>query len=158
MGVLSFDGGGFGSLNLGGVVRALGADAIVFDVPTGHRFPQADWIALSMAFVARLFLPLGIAESDARLSDPTTLVLVSALAVFSPLPYALELIALRHLPASTFSTTMSLEPAIASTAGFLVRNQTLSAMEFMAIALVIAASAGLCGRGRGGGKAAVPEA
>lgn len=47
---------------------------------------------------------------------------------------------------------MSLEPAVAATAGFLVLDQALSATEALAIALVIAASMGAVrtqvGRGR----------
>src|SRR5690606_24846270 len=53
-----------------------------------------------------------------------------------------ELLALRRLPASTFAILMSLEPAIAAMAGFLVLSQALSVTEAAAIALVIAASMG----------------
>lgn len=37
---------------------------------------------------------------------------------------------------------MSLEPAVAAVAGFLILNQSLSALQALAIALVIAASMG----------------
>ncbi|MFD7694750.1 DMT family transporter [Streptomyces sp. NPDC059805] len=157
-GVFLLGGGGFSSLDPLGVVFALGAGAmwaayIVFSARTGRRFPQADGLALAMAVGAVLFLPLGLAESGAKLADPVTVGLGAAVAMLSSvLPYTLELLALRRLPAGTFAILMSLEPAIAATAGFLVLDQALSTAQALAIALVIAASMGAVrtqvGRGR----------
>ncbi|TQE16583.1 EamA family transporter [Streptomyces ipomoeae] len=152
-------GGGFGDLDPVGVAFALSAGAmwamyIVFSARTGRRFPQADGLALAMAVAAVLFLPLGVIESGTRLLDPTTVALGAAVAVLSSvLPYTLELLALRRLPASTFAVLMSLEPAIAATAGFLILNQTLSMTESLAIALVIGASMGAVRTQVGRGKA-----
>lgn len=159
VGVFLLGGGGFDTLDPVGVAYALGAGAmwatyILFSARTGRRFPQADGLALAMAVAALLFLPLGIAESGGKLLDPTTLLLGAGVAVLSSvLPYTLELLALRRLPASTFAILMSLEPAIAATAGFLILHQSLSALQALAIAFVIAASMGAVrtqvGRGRG---------
>ncbi|MCK1823561.1 EamA family transporter [Streptomyces sp. XM83C] len=147
-GVFLLGGGGFSGLDPIGVAFALGAGAmwaayIVFSARTGRRFPQADGLALAMAVGAVLFLPLGVAESGSRLADPVTIGLGAAVAVLSSvLPYTLELLALRRLPASTFAIMMSLEPALAATAGFLILHQALAVTEALAIALVIAASMG----------------
>ncbi|MFI6022212.1 EamA family transporter [Streptomyces sp. NPDC051287] len=147
-GVFLLGGGDFSGLDPVGVGLALGAGAmwatyIIFSARTGRRFPQADGLALAMAVAALLFLPLGIAEAGGRLLDPTTLALGSSVAVLSSvLPYTLELLALRRLPAPTFAVLMSLEPAIAATAGFLILDQALSAAQAAAVALVIAASIG----------------
>ncbi|MFE3560406.1 DMT family transporter [Streptomyces sp. NPDC059193] len=141
-------GAGFGGLDLVGAAYALGAGAmwaayIVFSARTGRRFPQADGLALAMAVAAVLSLPLGIVEAGSALLVPSTLALGLGVAVLSSvLPYTLELLALRRLPAPTFAILMSLEPAIAATAGFLVLNQAMSALDALAIALVIAASMG----------------
>ncbi|MFI5985460.1 EamA family transporter [Streptomyces sp. NPDC051555] len=141
-------GGGFGSLDLVGAAFALGAGAmwaayIVFSARTGRRFPQADGLALAMAVAAVLSLPLGIIEAGPALLVPSTLALGVGVAVMSSvLPYTLEMLALRRLPAPTFAILMSLEPAIAATAGFLILHQALSALDALAIALVIAASMG----------------
>ena len=70
--------------------------------------------------------------------------LVVALAS-SVLPYSLELEALRRLPAAVFGVLMSLEPAVAALAGFVVLGQDLGARELLAIGLVVAASAGAAG-------------
>ncbi|MGQ4359902.1 EamA family transporter [Streptomyces sp. SAS_272] len=157
-------GAGFGALDPAGVAFALGAGAmwaayIVFSARTGRRFPQADGLALAMAVGALLFLPLGLVESGAKLADPVTLGLGAAVALLSSvLPYTLELLALRSLSASTFAILMSLEPAIAATAGFLILDQALTTVQAAAIALVVAASMGAVRTQVGRGKAAVPEA
>ncbi|GGW60856.1 EamA family transporter [Streptomyces caelestis] len=164
-GVFLLGGGGFSSLDPTGAAFALGAGAmwaayIIFSARTGRRFPQADGLALAMAVGAVLFLPLGMAESGAKLVDPVTLGLGAAVALLSSvLPYTLELLALRRLPASSFAILMSLEPAIAATAGFLLLDQALTTVEAAAIALVIAASMGAVRTqvGRGRRKTAVLE-
>lgn len=141
-------GGGLGGLDPLGVAFALAAGGmwaayIVFSARTGRRFPQADGLALAMAVAAVLSLPLGVIEAGSALLRPSTLLLGLGVAVLSSvLPYTLELLALRRLPAPTFAILMSLEPAIAATAGFMILNQALSALDAAAIALVIVASMG----------------
>ncbi|MCL8016370.1 DMT family transporter [Streptomyces sp. AS02] len=163
-GVFLLGGGGFESLDPIGVAFALAAGAmwaayIVFSARTGRRFPQADGLALAMAVGAVLFLPLGIAESGAKLIDPVTLGLGAAVAILSSvLPYTLELLALRRMPAPTFAILMSLEPAVAGAAGFLLLDQALSTAQAVAIALVIAASMGAVRTQVGRGKAKEPGA
>lgn len=141
-------GGGLGGLDPLGVAFALAAGGmwaayIVFSARTGRRFPQADGLALAMAVAAVLSLPLGVIQAGSALLHPSTLLLGLGVALLSSvLPYTLELLALRRLPAPTFAILMSLEPAIAATAGFLILNQALSALDAAAIALVIVASMG----------------
>ncbi|MFI8289432.1 EamA family transporter [Streptomyces sp. NPDC085614] len=147
-GVVLLGGGGFDRLDPLGAAFALAAGAmwatyIVFSARTGRRFPKADGLALAMAFGAVLSLPFGIVEAGDKLLVPSTIGLGLAVALMSSvLPYTLELLALRRLPAPTFAILMSLEPAIAATAGFLVLSQALSVTDALAIALVIAASMG----------------
>lgn len=147
-GVILLSGGGFDRLDPVGAAFALGAGAmwaayIVFSARTGRRFPQADGLALAMVVAALLSLPLGIMESGSKLVVPATLGLGLAVALLSSvLPYTLELMALRRLPAPTFAILMSLEPAIAAMAGFLILDQALSTTDALAIALVIGASMG----------------
>ncbi|KJY32672.1 MULTISPECIES: EamA family transporter [Streptomyces] len=156
--LLSGHGGGglgFGSLDPLGAAFAVGAGAmwaayIVFSARTGRRFPQADGLALAMAVAAVISLPLGVAQAGSALLVPSTLALGLGVAVLSSvLPYTLELLALRRLPAPTFAILMSLEPAIAATAGFLVLHQAMSLLDALAIALVIAASMGAVRAQRG---------
>ncbi|WP_172633216.1 DMT family transporter [Streptomyces sp. 6-11-2] len=161
-GVFLLGGGSFDSLDPAGVGFALSAGVmwaayIVFSARTGRRFPQADGLALAMAVGALLFLPLGIAESGSKLLVPSTFALGAGVAVLSSvLPYTLELLALRRLPASTFAILMSLEPALAASAGFLILGQSLSALQATAIVLVIAASMGAVRTQVGRAKAVPP--
>ncbi|WP_406383079.1 EamA family transporter [Streptomyces sp. NBC_01618] len=147
-GVVLLSGGGFDRLDPVGAAYALGAGVmwaayIVFSARTGRRFPQADGLALALVVAAVLSLPLGILESGSKLLVPSTLGLGALVALLSSvLPYTLELMALRRLPAPTFAILMSLEPAIAATAGFLILDQALSTTDALAIALVIGASMG----------------
>ena len=54
---------------------------------------------------------------------------------------ALERRALKALPARTFGILMSLEPAVAALVGLAFLREVLSATQWLAVALVIAASA-----------------
>lgn len=147
-GVVLLGGAGFSNLDPLGVVFALAAGVlwatyILLSGHTGRRFPKADGIAIALALSAILTLPLGILDGGSALLQPVTLGLGLAVAVLSStLPYTMELVALRTLPASVFAVMMSLGPAIAAAAGFFILDQGLSVAEAVAIGLVIAASAG----------------
>lgn len=60
----------------------------------------------------------------------------------SAVPYTLEMIALRTIPARTFGILMSLEPAVAALAGLALLGEVLTLTQWLAVALVIVASAG----------------
>ncbi|MBQ0985828.1 EamA family transporter [Streptomyces sp. F63] len=147
-GVLLLGRGGFDELNAAGVAYALGAGAmwvlyILLSARTGRRFAGSDGLALALVVAAVLSLPLGAASAGRTLLDPVTLGLGAAVALLSSvLPYSLELASLRRLPAATFAVLMSVEPAVAAAAGFLVLGQALSPVTGLAIGLVVAASIG----------------
>lgn len=107
---------GFGRLNPAGVAFALGAGAmwaayIVFNSRAGARFPRLDGLAVAMAVAALVSLPLGIGSAGTTLLEPGVLGLGLAVALLSSgLPYTLELLPLRRLPAPTFAVLMSLAP------------------------------------------------
>ncbi|MFC4554687.1 EamA family transporter [Georgenia faecalis] len=125
------------------VAAALWAAYIVLSSRVGRRFARADGLALAMAVAAALSLPFGLAHAGGALLAPGTLAAGATVAVLSSaLPYSLEMAALRRLPAATFAVMMSLAPAIAALAGFLVLDQALGPVQLAAIALVALASAG----------------
>ena len=152
--VLAFGGvallgrGGFDSLDPIGVLFALGAGAawvgyILLSARTGRGFAKLDGLAIAMAIGALGVLPFGIATTGAVLLNPVVLALGLAVAVLSStIPYGLELIALRRLPAATFSILLSLAPALAAIAGLVILHQQLELVDALAIALVVAASMG----------------
>lgn len=140
--------GGFGALDPIGVVLAAGAGAawigyILLSARTGRRFARLDGLAIAMAIGGLGMLPFGILSAGPALLDARVLALGLAVAVLSSaIPYGLELLALRRLPAETFSILLSLAPALAAAAGFVVLHQTLEAWDAVAIALVVVASMG----------------
>jgi inner membrane transporter RhtA len=116
---------------------------IVFSARIGQIFPGGRGLALAMVVAAVVLVPVGVADGGANLLDPRLLGLGAAVAVLSSaFPYSLELEALRRLPPRLFGVLMSLEPAAAAIAGFIVLGQVLGARELVAIALVVSASAG----------------
>jgi inner membrane transporter RhtA len=108
----------------------------------------ADWsigtgLTLTLLVAAILLAPFALAASGTALLDGKVLAAGLAVAVLgSALPFALELGALRQLSAATFGIILSLEPAVAAFAGAVALSQVPSAIEAVAIVLVIAASAG----------------
>jgi inner membrane transporter RhtA len=60
----------------------------------------------------------------------------------SAFPYSLEMVALKKLPAHTFGILMSMEPAVAAISGLLFLSEKLAALQWVALGLIILASAG----------------
>ncbi|WP_127473549.1 EamA family transporter [Microbacterium sulfonylureivorans] len=148
VGVVSLGGGGWDRLDPLGVVFALGAAAswafyILASARVGRAFPKLDGLALAMTVGAVIALPFGIADAGTALLRLEIVALGAAVAVLSStIPYALELVALRRLPAAVFAILMSLAPATAAIAGFVFLGQHLTWPEIVGICLVIAASIG----------------
>jgi inner membrane transporter RhtA len=116
---------------------------ILLSARTGRVFPGGTGLALAMAVGALVVLPAGVIEGGSALVDPVLAAGALAVALASSvIPYSLELEALRRLPAAVFGVLMSLEPAVAALAGLVVLGQALAAREWVAVALVVAASAG----------------
>ncbi len=109
----------------------------------GQVFDGGEGLAIAMVVAALVPLVPGIAEAGTDLLNPGLLALGLGVALMSSvIPYSLETEALRRLPAHVFGVLMSLEPALAALAGFLVLSQDLGVREIAAIALVVAASVG----------------
>jgi inner membrane transporter RhtA len=140
----------FGGTDLDGLGVALALTAgafwaayILLAARVGQAFPGGGGLALAMAVAVVPLAPLGIAEGGSDLLVVWILAVGFAVAMLSSaIPYTLELEALRRLPAGVFGVLMSLEPALAATAGFIVLGEGLVAREIVAIMLVVAASAG----------------
>jgi len=110
---------------------------------TGTLFPGGRGLAIAMVVGALLVAPAGLAQGGEELLAPAILAQAAVVAFASSvIPYSLELESLRRIPTRVFGVLMSLEPAVAALAGFLVLGQALGAVDLVAIALVVAASAG----------------
>jgi inner membrane transporter RhtA len=106
-------------------------------------FDSSEGVALAAVIAALVPLGPGIAQAGTDLLDPKWLGLGACVALLSSvIPYSLETESLRRLPAHVFGVLMSIEPAVAALAGFLILGQSLDARELVAIGLVVIASVG----------------
>jgi inner membrane transporter RhtA len=116
---------------------------ILLSVRVGRAIPGGQGLALAMAAGALMLAPVGVGSGGSDLLSPEVLAVGLAVAVLSSaIPYNLELEALRRMPSNVFGVLMSLEPAAAALAGFVILGEDLVAREIVAIGLVVAASAG----------------
>ena len=145
------DGGGTAVRPLGIVLAATAgffwALYILIGVRVGRAFSGATGLAPAMALGALLMAPWGILSAGHHLRDAQLVgAAVGVGLLSSALPWSLELEALRRLPPHVFSVVLSLEPALAALAGFVFLHEHLHTRAWVAIALVMLASAGAAGR------------
>jgi inner membrane transporter RhtA len=131
-----------------GVALALGAAAFwAAYILVGQRAARehpGPALAWAMSIAMLLALPFGTAAAGASLLQPAMLLSGLALAALSSaLPYSLEMYALRRLPSPTFGVLLSLEPVMGALAGLVFLHERLHAVQWLAIACVIVASAGM---------------
>ena len=116
---------------------------ILVSARVGRAFDDSSGLVMAMAVGALVTAPVGVVAGGVRLAHPALLAQGAAVgALSSAIPYSFELEALRRIRASTFGVLMSLEPALAALAGFLVLDQRLAARALLGIAFVVAASLG----------------
>ena len=146
--LLLSDLGSGGGLDRLGVALALLAGVlwatyILLSARMGRAFPGGAGLAIAMVVATVPLAPVGIADGGSQLLVPEVLLAGVAVGLLgSAIPYALELEALRTMPVGVFGVLMSLEPAVAALAGFVVLDEGLVTRELIAIGLVVAASAG----------------
>lgn len=99
--------------------------------------------ALGSLAAALVVVPIGIAQAGTALLSPAVLPAACAVALLSSaLPYSLEMYALTRLPTRTFGVLMSGDPALAALSGLAFLGETLSVVQWTAIASIMLASAG----------------
>ncbi|WP_264067831.1 EamA family transporter [Mycolicibacterium komossense] len=147
--LLGLGGGPLPAANMIGLVLAAGAAVswagyILATAHAGKVFANLDALALATVLGALLTAPAAVLSVNLGAAlhwEVAGLVVVVGL-MCSVIPYSLELIALRSLPASTFAVLTSLSPAIAAVAGWLILRQQLGLTDYLAVSLVVIASAG----------------
>ena len=148
-----------GALDTLGIVFALSAGACwALYIVIGQRVARRIGgmaTPMGMVFATLVVLPLGAMEALPALKDGALLAAGLAVGLLSSaVPYTLEMYALRHLQRKTFSIFLSLEPAVGALAGWLVLSEALSAVQWLAMGLIMVASAGSAGCS---GKEAPPD-
>lgn len=125
------------------IAGALSDCYILLNSRVGRRFRGTSGLAGAMVVGALIVLPLGIASAGSQLVRPGVMAMGAAVAgLSSVVPYTCEFTALRSISPRTFGVLLSIEPAIASLVGLLLLGQRLSAIEVVAVSLVVAANAG----------------
>jgi inner membrane transporter RhtA len=103
----------------------------------GDRFTGTGGLSLTVPIAAAAAAIPGIPQAAGHLT-PGVLAAAAGLAILLPvLPYAFELLALRHMTPTAFGTLMALEPAIGVLLGLLVLHQTPSVTQLAGLLLVV---------------------
>lgn len=136
-------------LPLEGVLLALIAGVfwaayILVGGAVARRVPGTTGVVAGMMVASVVVLPFGVIEKGAALLQPQYLLIgLGVAALSSALPYTLEMRALRALPANVFGVLMSIEPALGALTGLVFLHERLSALQWLALFCVVAASAGI---------------
>jgi inner membrane transporter RhtA len=153
-GIVALTQGGVHHLNGLGVGLALLAGCfwaayILLNARVGRAFEGGTGLSLAMCVAAVVMAPVGIADGGSHLLEPHALLLGAAIGLLSSaIPYSFENEALRRIDPAVFGVLMSIEPAMAALAGYLVLGQGLSARAVFGIVLVVIASVGAARRAR----------
>ena len=137
---VALDGIGVAFSAIAGVFWAL---YILAATKVGNTVPGREGLAVAVGVGALLLLPLGAAGTTAVLANPGAIALALATGVLaSVIPYSLEFSALRRIPTRTFGILLSIEPAIAAIAGWLLLSQHMGWAGIVGVLVVVAASVG----------------
>lgn len=125
------------------IAAAFWAMYIRMSARVGAVIPGTSGLAVGLVVAAVLLIPVGVPAAVTVSGDMQLLLLAAVTAVLSSvIPYSFELAALRRLPQRVFGVLLSLEPAFATLAGWLILGQSATPLRMLAIALVVAASVG----------------
>ncbi|MDR0219721.1 MAG: threonine/homoserine exporter RhtA [Enterobacteriaceae bacterium] len=131
-----------------GILYALGAGFfwalyIIFGQRAGAGYGAAT-VSIGSLIAAFIFFPVGLIQTGPELLFNASLLPVAlGIAILSTaFPYTLEMIALTRLPAKTFGTLMSLEPALGALSGIIFLGEHLTSTQWLALFCIICASIG----------------
>ena len=148
LGLADRHGGGGGGLDPIGVALALVSAAFwALYILAGSRasaaVPGRSAVAVGMTAGALVLLPFGAMGAGHAVGRPGPMLLAFGVAMLaSVVPYTLEFAAMRRAPRRVFGVLLSLDPALATLAGWLLLGQHSSPVAIAAVAVVIAASVG----------------
>jgi inner membrane transporter RhtA len=124
------------------LAAACWASYILLNRVIGRRLPGVQGPAAASALSALAFVPVGVVVA---LRHPPTLNSLACAAaaglLASALPYLVDLLALRRVPAHSFGTFMSVNPVLAAIIGFLILGQSLPWLSWLSIAAIAGANA-----------------
>ena len=139
---------GGGGLDPVGIALALTSAAfwalyIVAGSRASAAVPGRGGVAVAMTAGALVLLPFGALGAAHAAGRPGPMLLAFGVALMaSVIPYTLEFAAMRRAPRRVFGILLSLDPALATLAGWLLLGQRSTAIAIAAVAVVITASVG----------------
>jgi inner membrane transporter RhtA len=131
-----------------GVAYAFGAGVcwglyIIVGQRAGSTTPSGVVTAWGMLVGTCVAIPIGLVHPPRVLWTGSIFGMAILVALLSSaIPYSLEMMALKRLPAKTFSIFLSLEPAVAAVLGLMLLHEYLAPLQWIAICCVIVASIG----------------
>jgi inner membrane transporter RhtA len=88
-----------------------------------------------------VYVPIGIAVLVAHPPTPVALACAAAAGLLSSaVPFLADLLALRRVPPHSFGLFMSVSPVFAAGIGAIVLGETLAALDWLGIGLVVTAN------------------
>ncbi|WP_343238250.1 EamA family transporter [Streptomyces sp. SID13031] len=123
------------------VAAACWAAYILLNRTLGTRLPSAQGAAAASTVSAIAYLPVGLwILVHHQPSLRYVAYAVAAGILSSAVPFLVDLIALRRVPAGFFGLFMSINPLLAVLVGWVVLDQTVGLVEWFAIAAIVAAN------------------
>lgn len=135
------------TLDPAGVLFALAAAVfwatyIIFGKRASHLHAGHS-VSLGLFVAALVVVPVGVAHAGSALLSPVILATGLGVALISSaIPISLEMVALKRLSSQAFGIMASMEPAVAALLALALLGEYLSAIQWLAIALIVAASVG----------------
>jgi inner membrane transporter RhtA len=124
---------------LGLLAAACWASYILLNRTLGTRVPGVQGSAAVAGLSALLYIPIGITVLIHH--GPTASALgyaATAGILSSAVPFLVDLLALRRVPARFFGVFMSVNPVLAALVGLVILHQSLGWVEWLAIAAIVA--------------------
>jgi len=132
----------YAGIGLALLAAACWASYILLNRQIGRRLPGAQGPAAAAGASALVFLPVGTVTLIRH--PPTAAALGCAAAagiLSSAVPFLLDMLALRRVPAGYFGIFMSVHPVLAALIGLVVLGQPVSWEAWLSIAAIVAANA-----------------
>lgn len=123
---------------------------IIFGRQVGKQY-GIPIVSAAMLVGAVLFAPIGIITEGVNLLSSHVLLLGLVVALLSSaIPFALELIAMTHIPTKTYGMLSSAEPAVGAIFGIIFLSEHLFVIQWAGLCAIILASFGATLTARGG--------
>ncbi len=130
-------------IGLGLFAATCWASYILLNRTVGERFTGVEGTAAAGAVSALVYVPIGAVALIAH--PPTAAALAcgaTAGVLASVVPFVADVLALRRVPTHFFGIFMSVNPVFAAAIGATVLAEVLGALDWIAIALIVAANVG----------------